>query len=67
MDIKEGEIYGNMSESQLFEMLMKFSHDCQCCKVAHHECRRVPHCEDCELGFWVRHLSKHFGVSMTVG
>lgn len=61
------DIKTNMTDAQLFEMYMKFTQDCEACRVAHHECRIVPNCKECECGFWCRHLAEHFGIKLGVG
>lgn len=61
------DIKTNMTDTQLFEMYIKFSKDCEACRIAHHECRIVPPCKECECGFWVRHLAEYFGINLSVG
>lgn len=63
----DNEIHTNMSEAQLFECLMAFKSDCEHCKVAHHACRVVPECKECEKRFWILKLSEHFGIKLEVG
>ena len=63
----DSEIHGNMTDAQLFECLMAFKSDCQNCRVAHHACRVVPDCKECEKNFWIRKLSEHFGIKLEMG
>lgn len=55
-------IQGNMSESQLFDMLHKLLNDCRCCNVSYRQCRQKAPCYPCEVAFWIGKLKKHFGM-----
>lgn len=60
-------LQGNMTDAQIFEMLLKFSRDCEICRLAHQECRKAPCCPECEMGFWIREFKRHFGINENVG
>lgn len=62
-----GELKSNMSESQLFELLLEFTRSCDICNVSHKECRVVPSCKECQTGFWIRMLRRHFGMQENEG
>lgn len=56
-------IHTNMTEGQLFETLLEFSKSCDICNLSHQACRVAPDCKECERGFWIKALRRHFGMN----
>lgn len=57
-------IKGNMSESQLFDLLHTLLNNCECCRISHCECRVKRNCYECDTAYWIGELKRHFGIEL---
>lgn len=56
----------NMSEEELFDMFFNLTIQCKNCKLFHMNHDVIPECKGCETDLWIKQLSDHFGINLSV-